>query len=132
MPESRSKVLASLGLDAALVVAFAASGRASHNDDVLAGLWNTAWPFLAALLVGWVIARGWLAPFAPLKTGVPVWAVTVAGGMLLRWISDQGTQITFILVAGGILFAFLVGWRVVAILAMRERRPAAGKPSHDR
>lgn len=119
---SRSKILAALSLDVAMVIVFAASGRVSHSEDVLSGLWNTAWPFLAALLVGWVVARAWLSPLAPMRTGIPVWAVTVPGVMLLRWTNDQGTQWTFILVAAGILFAFLVGWRVVGVLASRGRR----------
>ena len=48
---SRSaSVLLSFVLDAALVVTFAAVGRASHDSDVWTGLAITAWPFLAALL----------------------------------------------------------------------------------
>ncbi len=90
---------------------------------MLSGLWNTAWPFLLALILGWVVSRGWRAPLAPVRTGVPVWAVTVAGGMLFRWASDQGVQATFVAVASGILFAFLVGWRLVPQLLAKIRQP---------
>jgi hypothetical protein len=61
-------------LDAALVVIFAAVGRASHDSDVWTGLAITAWPFLAALVLGWLIARAWRAPRAVARTGLPVWA----------------------------------------------------------
>lgn len=111
-------------LDVVLVVAFAAAGRASHDSDVLAGLWQTSWPFLVALLVGWLVVRGWRAPAAPVRTGLGLAAVTVAGGMLLRAASGQGTALPFVVVATLTLFALLVGWRVVAraIGALRARR----------
>ena len=48
MTSSRT-ALAALGVDTALVVVFAATGRLSHAENVLVGLWTTAWPFLAAL-----------------------------------------------------------------------------------
>jgi len=80
-------------MDVLLVVVFAATGRASHAENVLAGLWQTSWPFLAALAVGWAVTLAWRAPLAPLQTGLGVWGVTVAGGMLLRWTSGQGVQL---------------------------------------
>ncbi|HET8928576.1 MAG TPA: DUF3054 domain-containing protein [Microbacterium sp.] len=109
-------------LDAVLVVAFAATGRASHDEDVLTGLWTTAWPFLLALIVGWAVSLAWRAPMAPVRTGLPVWAITVAGGMLLRWASGQGVQPAFVAVASLVLLASLVGWRLVAALIARARR----------
>lgn len=111
-------------LDVVLVVAFAAAGRASHDSDVLAGLWQTSWPFLVALLVGWLVVRGWRAPAAPVRTGLGLAAVTVVGGMLLRAASGQGTALPFVVVATLTLFALLVGWRVVAraIGELRARR----------
>ncbi|QUW19483.1 DUF3054 domain-containing protein [Agrococcus sp. Marseille-Q4369] len=118
-----SRLLA-FALDAALVVVFAAIGRASHDDGgagVLAegglGLATTAWPFLAALVVGWLVSLAWRRPAAPLRTGVPVWLVTVGGGMLLRTLSGQGTALPFVAVATLALLALLVGWRILAALA---------------
>jgi hypothetical protein len=108
--------------DAVLVVLFAAVGRASHDSDVWLGLGRTAWPFLAGLALGWLITRGWRAPFAPLRTGVGVWAATVTGGMLLRAVSGQGTALPFIIVAALTLLLALVGWRVVATIVRRARR----------
>ena len=111
-----------LGLDVALVIAFAAAGRASHDSDVLTGLLRTAWPFLGGLAVGWLVTFAWRAPTAPVRTGLGMWAATVVGGMLLRAASGQGTPLPFIVVAGVTLLAALVGWRVVAALIERNRR----------
>ena len=127
-----SRLLAgALALDAALVVAFAAIGRATHDDGgagVLGaggiGLATTAWPFLAALVAGWLVSLAWRRPAAPLRTGVPVWLVTVVGGMLLRALSGQGTALPFVVVATLALLALLVGWRLLAALVRggSERR----------
>lgn len=107
--------------DVVLVAVFAAIGRASHREDVLTGLWTTAWPFLLALALGWLIALAWRAPTAPVRTGLPVWAVTVAGGMILRGASGQGVQVAFVVVAAIVLAVFLVGWRLVRRLVRRAR-----------
>ncbi len=117
----RSIALA-LVLDVVLVVAFAAIGRASHDSDVWLGLWQTAWPFLAGLALGWLVTLAWRAPLAPVGTGVGVWAVTVAGGMLLRAVTGQGIALPFIIVASVTLLVALVGWRVVAAVVQRARR----------
>ncbi|MCT9820916.1 DUF3054 domain-containing protein [Microbacterium sp. W1N] len=114
-------VLSALLVDVVLVVVFAVIGRASHAEDLLAGLWTTAWPFLAALAVGWLVAQAWRAPLAPLRTGLPVWAVTLVGGMLLRAASGQGTAVAFIVVAALSLLLLLVGWRALASLVTRRR-----------
>lgn len=115
-------VLTALAIDVALVLAFAATGRASHDSDVWSGLWQTAWPFLAGLAAGWLVTLAWRAPTAPVRTGLGVWAVTVAGGMLLRWASGQGTALPFILVASATLLVALVGWRLIASAVRRARR----------
>jgi hypothetical protein len=114
-------VLLALAADAVLVVAFAAIGRASHDSDVWTGLWQTAWPFLAGLGIGWLVVRAWRAPAAPVRTGLGVWAITVGGGMLLRWASGQGTAIAFIIVASLTLLVALVGWRVIVTVVRRVR-----------
>jgi hypothetical protein len=124
----RSALLALL-LDAVLVVAFAAIGRATHDGDVLGpgglGLAETAWPFLVALGVGWLASLAWRRPTAPLRTGVPVWATTVAGGMLLRAVAGQGVALAFVVVATATLLVLLVGWRAIAAGVRRTRRPRA-------
>ncbi|WP_395244964.1 DUF3054 domain-containing protein [Agromyces sp. MMS24-K17] len=125
---SIGRIAGAAAIDAALVVAFAATGRASHTEDVLAGLWQTAWPFLAGLAVGWVVTFAWRAPSAPVRTGLGVWAATLVIGMLLRAASGQGTALPFVIVAAIVLFASLVGWRSIAavIRAVRDRREREG------
>jgi hypothetical protein len=121
---SRSIVVA-LALDVLSVVVFAALGRATHDGDVLGpagiGLAETSWPFLGALALGWGVSLAWRRPFAPVRVGIPVWIVTVVGGMLLRAVSGQGTQLAFVIVATIVLAAFLVGWRLVAAIVSRRR-----------
>lgn len=108
---------------------FALAGRASHDSDIWGGLVGTAWPFLGALAAGWLVSLAWRAPRAPLRTGVPVWLVTVAGGMLLRAASGQGTALPFVVVATLTLLVALVGWRVIARIvgnASARRRTGEG------
>ncbi|MDT0115389.1 DUF3054 domain-containing protein [Microbacterium sp. PRF11] len=124
-PSRRSPVLA-LIIDVVLVVVFAAIGRATHDGDVLgplgSGLATTAWPFVAALLVGWLVTRAWHRPTALVKTGLPVWAITVTLGMVLRALSGQGVAVAFVIVATITLALLLLGWRAIARLASRSRR----------
>jgi hypothetical protein len=120
-------VLLALVADVVLVVVFAVIGRASHRESVLPGLFETAWPFLVGLALGWLIALAWRAPLAPLRTGLPVWAITVVGAMVLRVGSGQGVVVAFVVVASIVLLVFLVGWRAVArlVTGIAGRRRAA-------
>ncbi|GGR37224.1 DUF3054 domain-containing protein [Agromyces mediolanus] len=120
----QSAVWAAAVADVLLVALFVVIGRRSHAEGLdLAGLWQTAWPFLAALLLGWLVSLAWRRPLAVWPTGVVVWAVTLVGGMLLRTASGQGTQLPFILVAAGTLALFLLGWRAIVALVARLRSP---------
>ncbi|MDQ1173540.1 hypothetical protein QE430_001847 [Microbacterium testaceum] len=125
MSSSRRSPALALLLDIVLVVVFAAIGRATHDGDVLgpfgSGLATTAWPFVAALLIGWLVTRAWRRPTAVVRTGLPVWAITVALGMVLRALSGQGVAVAFIIVATITLAVFLLGWRGIARLAARRR-----------
>jgi hypothetical protein len=119
-------VLGAFAVDAVLVVIFAAIGRRSHAEGVdVAGVWQTAWPFLAGLLLGWLLAFGWRRPVRVWPTGVVIWVATLAGGMVLRAASGQGVQLAFVLVAAAVLALFLIGWRAIAVLVLRARRRAA-------
>ena len=124
MTSARRSPALALVLDAVLVVVFAAIGRATHDGDVLgpfgSGLATTAWPFVAALLVGWLVTRAWRRPTAVVRTGLPVWAITVALGMVLRALSGQGVAVAFIIVATLTLALLLLGWRGIARLARRR------------
>ncbi len=58
-------VAVAAGLDVCCVLVFVAIGRHTHHDgDSLAGIWHTAWPFLAGLAVGLVAVRYWRRPLA--------------------------------------------------------------------
>lgn len=110
-------------VDAVLVLIFAVIGRASHNEDPL-GFLVTAWPFLVALVVGHGVAA--LVPMRPrrpwsLGWGVVAWVVTVIGGMLLRIATGDTAETPFIIVATLVLAAFLLGWRLAAMLVRRYR-----------
>ncbi len=121
-------VVSAFFADVVLVIVFAAIGRASHDEGVFGpggtGLAETSWPFLVALAVGWLLTLAWRRPLAPVRTGLGVWVVTVAGGMLLRALSGQGTAVAFIIVASVTLLVLLVGWRVVVALVTRARASA--------
>jgi hypothetical protein len=108
--------------DAACVVAFAALGRASHEEgSAVGGTLEVAAPFLVGGALGWAVARGWTAPVS-LRIGAAVWAGALVGGMLLRNLAwDRGTAPSFVIVTAIVLGLLLLGWR----LALRLRaRPA--------
>ncbi len=106
-------------IDVVLVVTFVLIGRASHNEGYL-GTLVTLWPFLAGLAIGWIGARAWRTPLRLRWTGLTIWAATVSIGMLLRGVSGQGVQFSFVIVTTVVLAIFLIGWRAVAQLVMRR------------
>jgi hypothetical protein len=121
---SAGAALADLGC----VLLFVVIGRANHHaGGGLAGLWDTAWPFVAGLAVGLVATRYWQRPTTVVPVGVGVWLCTVAIGMLLRVVSGQGTAFAFVLVALAFLGLFQLGWRAAVSLAPRARSRARSR-----
>jgi len=111
-----------VGIDAVLVIVFAAIGRASHEHTVDAlGVLETAWPFLVGVAAGWLVLRVWKAPAAPLRTGIPLVVITVVLGMILRVVGGGTTAVAFIIVATVTLAVFLMGWRGIVALVARVR-----------
>lgn len=109
-------------LDVVAIVLFVSGGRGSHEEGTaIAGTARTAWPFLVGLIVAWLVLRVWRAPFDPIRVGLPVAAITVLVGMILRVISGQGTAFSFIIVASLILCLLMMGWRLV-VSRIRSRR----------
>ena len=109
-------------LDLAVVLLFAAAGRASHelSDDVL-GVLDTAWPFLVGMAIGWVVVA--LLPgrvHSWWVDGLLVALCALVVGMLGRQLTGEGTALPFVLVATGVLLAGLVGWRAVAAAVARR------------
>jgi peptidoglycan/LPS O-acetylase OafA/YrhL len=118
--DTRPAVLALAG-DIVCVLVFCALGRRSHAEGLtLAGIADTAWPFLSGTALGWLISRGWRAPSAVAPTGVIVWLATVVVGMLLRKASSQGVATSFIIVASIVTALLLLGWRGVAALVRKR------------
>ncbi|WP_104091968.1 DUF3054 domain-containing protein [Arthrobacter sp. GMC3] len=110
-------------LDVVLVLAFAASGRSSHQESLsLAGVFSTAWPFLAALAIGWLLTRNWHHPVRLWPNGVCIWLITVSGGMTLRILSGGTAAFAFVVVATLVLALFLLGHRAIAATVLRRTR----------
>lgn len=114
---------ATVGIDLLAVIVFVIIGRASHGEGIL-GLLVTLWPFAVGLLVGHVLALvlGQRETRSVRWAGVVVWVSTVVVGMVLRAVSGQGVQLSFVIVTVLVLAALLLGWRLVAWLIARRRR----------
>ena len=107
--------------DIVCVIVFCTIGRRSHAEGLtVAGIAQTAWPFLAGTGVGWLLIRGWRQPSTVIPTGVVVWVCTVVVGMLLRKATSAGVQASFVVVASIVTAVLLLGWRVVAALFRRR------------
>ena len=125
MTSSRRTAVLAFFADVVLVLVFVLIGRASHDENPVLGALVTLWPFLVGLVVGWIVSRGWRLPLAIDHTGLFVWASTVVVGMLLRFASGQGVQVSFIIVTFVVLGAFLLGWRAIARLVLRRRESSS-------
>jgi hypothetical protein len=111
---------AALATDVVCVLVFATIGRRSHAEGVtVAGIAETAWPFLTGTGVGWLLSRGWRRPTALAPTGVVVWLCTVVVGMLLRKATSAGVAASFVVVASLVTALLLLGWRAAARLIAR-------------
>lgn len=120
MATKKSHLPIALIVDLILVVLFTIVGHYthSHNFDPQ-GLMTTAWPFVAALVIAWLLTGIWDRPIAPLATGTGVWAITVLVGLVLRGITGAGGEpgtvpVSFMIVATTLNLITLVGWRIIA------------------
>ena len=115
--------------DLAAVLVFAAVGRSSHAEGItVAGVLETAGPFLVGLVVGWLAGRVWRAPTS-VSLGALAWAGTAVVGLAVRAVLTHRLPVSFVLVATVSLGVFLLGWRAVpagaAWLAARRARTTA-------
>jgi len=118
--DRRTRVFGAALADVICVVVFCAIGRRSHAEGLtVAGVAQTAWPFLAGAGTGWLLVRGWRRPYTVIPTGVVVWVCTVVVGMLLRKATSAGVQTSFVVVASVATAVLLLGWRAVAALIRR-------------
>lgn len=120
MATKKSHLPIALIVDLILVILFTIVGHYthSHNFDPQ-GLMTTAWPFVAGLVLAWLLSAVWDRPIAPLGTGTGVWAITVLLGLVLRGITGAGgdpgdVPVTFMIVATTLNLITLVGWRLIA------------------
>jgi hypothetical protein len=121
MDDCRRRTPIALAADIGCVIVFCTIGRRSHAEGLtVAGIAQTAWPFLAGTGVGWLLIRGWRRPFTVIPTGVAVWVCTVLAGMLLRKATSAGVQTSFVVVASVATAVLLLGWRGAAALIRRS------------
>jgi peptidoglycan/LPS O-acetylase OafA/YrhL len=107
--------------DVSCILVFCAIGRRSHAEGItVAGVAETAWPFLSGTAAGWLAARAWQRPTSLAPAGIVIWLSTVVIGMMLRKATSQGTAISFVVVASLSTAILLLGWRLGArVLARR-------------
>lgn len=121
-PVATRTIASAFVTDVICILLFVAVGRRNHAEGVtVAGVAQTAWPFLAGLVAAWVVYRAWRRPTTISPTGVSIWLTTIAAGMVLRAAIGAGIAISFILVATTVTGMLLLGWR--AIVAGLARRP---------
>jgi Protein of unknown function (DUF3054) len=114
------RALIALFADVVCVIVFCTIGRRSHAEGLtVAGIAQTAWPFLGGTGVGWLLIGGWRRPFTVIPVGVVVWACTVVVGMVLRKVTSAGVSASFVVVASVSTAVLLLGWRAAAALFRR-------------
>jgi hypothetical protein len=118
---SGRQALIALFVDVVCVIVFCAIGRRSHAEGLtVAGVAQTAWPFVAGTGVGWLVIGGWRRPFSVIPVGVAVWVCTVVLGMVLRKLTSAGVAPSFVVVASVSTSVLLLGWRGAAALVRRS------------
>ncbi|NHZ70201.1 MAG: DUF3054 family protein [Proteobacteria bacterium] len=116
-------------LDATVVMSFVIIGRDSHGFVTdWSETMRVAAPFLIALAIGIIVMRAWLKPLQ-IVTGLGIAAITVVLGLMIRhFVFDAGIAQTFMILTTGWMFAWMVGWRLVAGLIIKfaaNRRTAS-------
>lgn len=113
-----------LVVDVIAVLVFSVLGRGAHNRTPgIAGVLETAWPFLLALAVAWIVRLVWKSGPAPLTmaTAGYLWAVTLVGGMVIRGLATgRVPHWSFMIVAAIALAVLFFGWRAIAGLIGRR------------
>ncbi len=110
--------------DVVAVLVFAAIGRASHAEGfTIVGLFETAWPFLIGLLIGWAIVNAVQWRGEDLwPAGVVIWAAVLGGGLALRGFTGGGLAMPFPIIAGVSLAVVLLIPRLISTLVSRRRQ----------
>lgn len=109
-------------IDLVLVLVFVWLGRITHDSGGFTGYLGAAYPFVIALTAAWVLLL-WLTLHPPTDiwpAGLGIWFVTAAGGLGIRLFGGGTVTGGFPWVTFGVLFAFLIGWRLIFWLARRR------------
>ena len=110
-------------VDVVLIVVFSTFGRGAHSEGLgAAQVWGTAGPFLAGLVVGWLILLATRRDPGGLGSGVLVWSASLVVGMVIRGIGDgRVPHWSFIVVAASVTAIFRIGWRAIRAAVLRGR-----------
>ena len=127
----RAGIWVALGTDTLCILTFCVLGRLSHEKGVtVAGIAETARPFLLGAGAGWLVSLGWRRPLAVVPTGIAVWLGTIVLGMVMRQASSQGVALSFVLVASAVTATLLLGWRILATRLMGPRGRLCAAPTN--
>lgn len=121
-PSASKIVAACVGADLAAVVLFVVVGRLSHEEGLgAAGLLRTGWPFVVGLVGGYIGVALTRWPALSLRGGTVIAVKTVLIGLVLRYgVVRDGTPFSFVVVTALVLTVLLLGWRLLAISALRR------------
>ena len=113
-------------IDLVIVAIFVAIGRTVHDHaNRLTGFVSTAWPFVAGLVLAWLVLTWRRRSGRSTSDGAFVTLITVTVAMVLRVLAGQGTAFAFIIVALVFLGVPMIGWRLAGRVASRRRRHGA-------
>src|SRR3981189_2585205 len=113
----RRKALIALFADVVWVIVFCTIGRRSHAEGLtVAGIAQTAWPFLAGTGAGWLVIGAGRRPFRVIPLGGGVGGCAVVVGMVLRKLTSASVAPSFVVVASVSTAVLLLGWRGAAAL----------------
>lgn len=116
-----------LGLDLVWLLVFAVIGRLSHGETAdPAGILETAWPFVVALVGVTVAVIGFKWAPENVGPGALIWVGTVLFGMWIRVSHGATAQVPFIIVASIVIGLGLVGWRVINRIRLSRRGAVTG------
>ncbi len=115
-------VAIALAIDVAMIIVFAAMGRATHEGGTpIGGTLRVAAPFIIGYLIAAALTRLDLRPYS-LLAAARAWLPGIVLGMLIRrFVFDRGTATAFVIVAFISTAVLIIGWRLLARPRLRRR-----------
>lgn len=111
-----------LAVDLAMIVLFAAMGRASHDEgSAVGGTLLVAAPFLIGYVVAAAVTRLDRTPLSITRAALTWFPAIVLGMLLRRFVFDRGTAVAFVIVAFVTTGVLIVGWRCLVALIRASR-----------